>query len=90
MSENTEAPAPSSNSFWTVVERTEADDAWSVSEMATIDGVVVLRTTWQHRIGGQRVSGTAVVKLSTLVATANGTSEAPMPMQIHPAADLGS
>jgi hypothetical protein len=45
---------------WELVEKTVNDDDWTVTERLRIGAGYLVRTVWRHRIGGERIDGSAV------------------------------
>ena len=46
---------------WELIERTVNEDDWSVTERMPLAGGYLVRTVWRHRLGGERVDGSALV-----------------------------
>lgn len=47
--------------IWELIERTVNDDDWSVTERMKIGESYLVRAVWRHRLGGERVDGSALV-----------------------------
>lgn len=72
----TVAPTPSA---WTVIEATRHDDDWTVTEALPLGDGHLVRTVWRHRLGGERLDGSAVV----FVAGGVTLPERPLAIEDH-------
>jgi hypothetical protein len=46
---------------WELVETTQNDDEWSVTDRLKIGDGYLVRTVWRHRVGGERLDGAVAV-----------------------------
>lgn len=46
---------------WQLIEKTENEDDWTVTERMPLGDGFLVRAVWRHRLGGERLDGSAVV-----------------------------